>query len=66
MVTAVILWRAAGVAEEQHVHHAALGDPRHILVEFGVVVGVADPRPGHPPEIVGVKEGEIGGEMNLV
>ena len=65
VVAAVVLGRAAGVAEEQHVHHAALRDARDVLVEFRrAVVVVADPGARHPPQIVGVQKRQVGREMD--
>jgi hypothetical protein len=65
MTAAEIFRRPAGVAEEQHVHDAALRDPGDLFVEVGrAVVVVADPGAGHAPEIIGVKERQIGGEVD--
>jgi hypothetical protein len=66
VAAAEILGRAAGVAEEKHVHHAALGDAGDVLVEFRrAVVGITDPRARHAPEIIGMKKGNVGGEMDV-
>ena len=44
VVAAVVLGGAAGVAEEQHIHHATLRDACDVLVEFRcAVVVVSDP-----------------------
>ena len=60
VVAAVVLGRAASVAEEQHVHHAALGDTGDVLVEIRrAVVVVSDPRAGQSPHIVRVQERQV-------
>ena len=65
VVAAVILRRAAGVAEKQHIHDTALGDAGDVLVEFRrSVVGIADPRTRHAPEIVGVQKRQISRKMD--
>ncbi len=65
VIAAVILRGPAGIAEEQHVHHAAFGDAGDVLVEFGrAVIGIADPGPWHAPEIVRVEEREVRREMD--
>ena len=65
MVAAVVLRGAAGIAEEQQVHDPARCDARDVLVEFrAAVIGIALPRAGHLPEIVGMIMREIGSEMN--
>ena len=44
ITAAVVFGRAASVAEEQHVHHAALSDTRYVFIEFRrAVVVVSDP-----------------------
>ena len=67
MIAAVILRRAAGIAEEQQVHDAARGGAGDVLVEFRArVVGVPFPRSRHLPQIVGVVVRQVGGKMNEV
>ncbi len=65
VVAAVVLGRAAGVAEEQHVHHAALRDAGDVFVEFRrAVIVVSDPRSRHPPQIVRVQERQVSREVD--
>ena len=65
VIAPVFLGRAGGVAEEQQIEDAAGRDACDVLVEVGAaVIGVAGPGARHSPEIVGVKEREIGGEVD--
>ena len=65
VVAPVVLGGAAGVAEEQHIHHAALRDARDVLVEFRrAVIVVSDPRARQPPQIIRVQKRQIGGEVD--
>ena len=65
MIAAVILRRAAGIAEEQHVHDAARRGARDVLVKFRArVIRIAFPGSGHLPQIIGVVVRQVGGEMD--